>query len=350
VTYRVIQWATGNVGRAAVEGVLAHPELELVGTWVHSESKAGRDVGEICGLGPTGVRATSDVEEILALDADCVVYSPLLGQAPEVVRLLASGKNVVTPLGWFYPFRSEDVTEVEAACRQGGATLHGTGIHPGGITERFPLMLSGLCRRVRHVRAEEFSDIRNYQAELVVREVMLFGKPPAEAEKSAMLDMLGRGFCQSLDMVAAGLGIELDAEKRATHEMAVATADIDSPVGVIPKGTVAAQRFTWQGLVGGEPFVTARVNWLMGEENLDPPWRLDGERFEVEIDGEPPVSVTFHGLHPPELGRDLDRNPGIAATAMHCVNAIPAVCEAEPGIRTYLDLPLVSGRADPSLG
>src|SRR5438128_2625736 len=97
---RVIQWATGNVGRAAVEGIVAHPELQLVGAYVTSAAKAGRDVGEICGLAPLGVRATSDVDEILALEADCVLYSPLLGQTDEVVRLLASGKNVVTPVGW----------------------------------------------------------------------------------------------------------------------------------------------------------------------------------------------------------------------------------------------------------
>lgn len=345
MAYRVIQWATGNVGRAAIEGIVAHPELELAGVWVHGAEKAGRDAGEICGLAPLGVAATNDAAALLALDADCVLYSPLLAQPEEVIRILASGKNVVTPLGWFYPFGSKGVAEVEAACRRGGVSLLGTGIHPGGITERFPLMVSGLCRNVRHVRAEEFSDIRAYRAEFVVREVMLFGKDPERAKASPMLKLLGHGFQQSIDMVAAALGFSLDAEKRAQHEMAVATARIETPVGAIEPGTVAAQRFTWQGLVKGKPVVTARVNWLMGEENLDPPWRIGGERFEVAIDGDPPVQVTFHGLHPESVHGDLDRNPGILATAMHCVNAIPYVCRAEPGIRTYLDLPLICGRA-----
>ena len=344
MAYRVIQWATGNVGRAAVEGIVAHPELELTGAWVHGAAKAGRDVGEICGLPPLGVTATNDTEALLALDADCVLYSPLLARPEEVIRILESGKNVVTPLGWFFPFGTKGVAEVEAACRRGGVSLLGTGIHPGGITERFPLMLSALCRKVRHVRAEEFSDIRSYQAEFVVREVMLFGKAPDAARQSPMLGLLGHGFCQSIDMVAHALGFALDPEKRALHEMAIATARIETPVGPIEPGTVAAQRFTWQGLVRGEPVVTARVNWLMGEEHLDPPWRLDGERFEVAIDAEPPVHVTFHGLHPENPERDLDRNPGILATAMHCVNAIPYVCRAAPGIRTYLDLPLIAGR------
>jgi len=137
--YRVIQWATGNVGRAAVEGILAHPDLELVGAYVTSDAKNGRDVGEICNLGPIGVRATTDVDAILALDADCVLYSPLLGQVDEVLRLLRAGKNVVTPVGWFYPFRSPDVDRLQRACAEGHTTLHGTGMHPGGFTERFSL-------------------------------------------------------------------------------------------------------------------------------------------------------------------------------------------------------------------
>jgi hypothetical protein len=347
MTYRVIQWATGNVGRAAVEGIVAHPELELVGAWVHSPHKAGRDVGELCGLGRIGIVASDDEARVLALDADCVLYSPLLAETAQVVRILESGKNVVTPLGWFYPFASSDVTAVEAACQRGRATLHGTGIHPGGITERFPLMLSALSSRIRRVRAEEFSDIRAYRAEFVVREIMLFGKPPEVARTSPMLDLLGNGFGQSIDMVAAGLGISLDPRKLATHELAVATTTIRAPAVTIALGTVAAQRFSWQGTVGGEPVITARVNWLMGERHLDPPWSFGsaGERFEIEVDGEPPVHVTLHGLHPPDPTRDLERNPGLAATAMHCVNAIPYVCRAEPGIRTYLDLPLVSGRS-----
>jgi hypothetical protein len=347
--YRVIQWATGNVGRAAVQGIVSHPQLELVGAWVHDPAKAGRDVGELCGLGPLGVRATADVEAILALPADCVLYSPLLPQLDEVVRLLAAGKNVVTPVGWFYPFSTPGIAELEAACRQGGVSLHGTGIHPGGITELLPLTVSRLCRNVTHVRAEEFSDIRVYRAEMVVREVMLFGKRPEEARVSPMLDLLGFGFGQSIDMVADALGLRLDPAKTTAHAMAVATAPIETPVGVLAPGTVAAQRFTWQGTVDGEPVITVRVNWLMGEEHLDPPWTIGGERFEVEVQGDPSVHLTLRGLQPPFAHADLDRNPGIVATALHCVNSIPAVCEAPPGIRTYLDLPLITGRADARL-
>ena len=343
MTYRVVQWATGLVGKEAIKGVLAHPELELVGCWVHSADKVGRDVGEICDLDPIGVKATGSIDDICALDADAVVYAPVLASTRDVVRLLESGKNVVTPVGWIYPGDTPGVAALQAACLTGKTTLHGTGINPGGITERFPLMLSALCRDIRHVRAEEFSDIRNYPTDMVVREVMLFGKEPDVAVKSPMIEILGHGFMQSIDMVAGELGWKLDPEKVSKHEMAVATKDLDTPVGVIEKGTVAAQRFTWQGTVDGEPVMTVRVNWLMGSEHLDPPWQLGEQRFEVAFDAEPPVACTFHGLHPPVIGENPEI--GLIPPAQHCVNAIPYVVRAEPGIKTYLDLPLLAGRA-----
>jgi hypothetical protein len=346
VTYRVIQWATGGVGRAAIEGVLGHPDLELVGCWVHSAAKAGQDVGALVGRDAIGVQATDDVEAILALDADCVVYAPLMADPPTVARILRSGKNVVTPVGWWYP-EARARARIDEACQEGGATLHGTGIHPGGITERFPLMVSALSGSVRSVRAEEFSDIRTYAAVDVVRDIMLFGATPEEARGSIMTKVLGDGFIESIRMVADEMGFAIDSEIRVTHETAVATEPISCPMGVIEPGRVAAQRFVWQATIDGEPVISAIVNWLMGEEHLDPPWSFgpERERFEVAVEGDPPVHVTFHGLHPDTLEEGLARNRGIVATAMHCVNAVPYVCRAEPGLKTYLDLPLIAGRA-----
>jgi hypothetical protein len=346
MTYRVIQWATGGVGKAAIEGVLSHHELELVGCWVHSAEKDGRDVGELIGRGAIGVTATRDVDALLGLDADCVVYAPVLGDPDVVAHILRSGKNVVTPLGWVYPDR-EHVAALEAACTDGGSTLHGTGIHPGGITERFPLMISSLSRAITHVRAEEFSDIRTYNAPDVVRDIMLFDSLPADAARSPMPKMLANGFGQSVRMVAEVLGFPIEPDLRTTHEMAVAAAPIDSPIGVIAPGRVAAQRFRWEGIVDGQAVVTAAVNWFMGDEHLDPAWTFgpERERFEIEVTGDPSVTLTFHGLHPESIADGLVRSPGIVATAMHCVNAIPYVCRAEPGIKTYLDLPLIAGRA-----
>ncbi|HUW03933.1 MAG TPA: hypothetical protein VMW08_16385 [Acidimicrobiales bacterium] len=346
MTIRVIQWATGGVGRAAIEGIVRHPDLELVGCWVHSADKVGRDAGELAGIDRIGVAATDDVDALLALGADCVVYAPIMADPAMVARILASGANVVTPLNWFFP-GGRDESSIEDACRAGGSSVHGTGVHPGGITEKFPLMLSAVSQAITHVRAEEFSDIRSYDAPDVVGGIMLFGKTPGEAAASIMPSVLGDGFTQSILMIAEAVGFAIDGDPTVHHEVAVATAPIDSPIGPIEPGTVAAQKFTWQATVGGEPVITVKTNWFMGTEHLDPPWTFgpEGERFEVEVTGDPSTTVTFHGWHPDTVADGLERNKGIVVTATHCVSSIPAVVAAPPGIVTYLDLPLVTGRA-----
>ena len=174
-------------------------------------------------------------------------------------------------------------------------------------------MVSALSGSITHVRAEEFSDIRTYGAPDVIRDWMLFGKTPEEARTSIMADALGAGFRQSVWMVADELGFDLDPELRTTHEMAVATAPIDSPIGPIEPGLVAAQRFRWEGTVDGEPVVTAAVNWFMGEEHLDPAWTLrprgralrGGGHRRPELPGRRSRSCTRESI---EAG--LERNPG----------------------------------------
>ena len=151
MTLKVVQWATGGVGVAAIKGVLEHPDLELVGCWVHSDAKNGKDVGELIGTEPIGVTATNSAEEILALDADAVIYSPLIPNPDEVAALLRSGKNVITPVGWLYPSEKQ-AAPMRAAALEGNATLHGTGIAPGGISEKFPLVFSAMATGRRRPR------------------------------------------------------------------------------------------------------------------------------------------------------------------------------------------------------
>lgn len=347
---RVVQWATGGVGVAAIKGVLEHPDLELVGCWVHSPDKAGRDVGDLIGVDTLGVAATNSVDEILALDADAVIYSPLMPNPGEVASLLRSGKNVVTPVGWFYPGEKEG-GPLRAAAIEGGVTLHGTGIAPGGISDKFPLMMSIMSTGVTFVRAEEFSDLRTYDAPDVLRYVMGFGDTPEKALSGPMQKLLDGGFIQSVKMIVDTMGFGADPKIRATQEIAVATAPIDSPMGAIEPGQVAGRRFHWEALVGDEVVVRVTVNWLMGQENLDPAWDFGpaGERYEIEAKGNPDFTVVIKGFQPESVEAGLQSNNGIVATAAHCVNSVPAVCAAEPGIATYLDLPLISGKAAPRL-
>lgn len=345
---RVVQWATGGVGVAAIKGVLEHPDLELVGCWVYSDAKNGKDVGELVGTGPIGVSATSSIDEILSLDADAVIYAPLVPNPDEVAALLRSGKNVVTPIGWFYP-SDKQAAPLRAAALEGGATLHGTGIAPGGISEKIPLLMSALSTGVRFVRAEEFSDLRTYEAPDVVRHVMGFGGEPDRALSGPMQKMLDGGFIQAIKLVVDQVGFNADPRIRATQEIAVATAPIESPIGVIEPGQVAGRKFHWEALVGGEPVVRITVTWLMGEENLDPAWTFGpaGQRYEMEVRGNPDFTMIINGFQ--GIVGAQGPEPGVVATAAHCVNSVPAVCAAAPGIATYPDLPLISGKAAPNL-
>ena len=326
------------------------PDLELAGCWVHSEAKNGKDVGELIGTGPIGVTATNSIDAILALPADAVIYAPLMAEADEVAALLRSGKNIVTPVGWLYPSEKQ-ATAMRAAALEGNATLHGTGIAPGGISEKFPLLLSAMSTGVTFVRAEEFSDLRSYHAPDVLRYVMGFGDTPEKAMTGPMQKMLDGGFIQAVKMVVDAVGFNADPRIRASQDVAVATAAIDSPMGSIEPGQVAARRFHWEALIDDQPVVRVTVNWLMGEENLDPAWAFGpaGQRYEIEVKGNPDFTVTIKGFQG-EITEDGSAvETGIIATAAHCVNSVAAVCAAPPGIATYLDLPLISAKAAPGL-
>lgn len=345
MSLKVIQWATGSVGRASLECLLEHAGLELVGCYVHSSEKAGQDVGHLLGLDPVGVVTTDDVDAILAIEADAVMYAPLVPSRREVAAILRSGKNVVTPVGWFYPEQRE-CDRIKEACLTGGVSLHGTGMDPGAVTEVFPLLLSAMSSGVTFVRGEEISDIRGYGSGDVIREVMLFGASPEEARQGPMMDLLDSGYTQSTYMMTDALGLareQIHIERML--ETAVATAPIESPIGLIQAGEVAGQRFFWDGYVGDHHVSRVGVTWLMGEENLDPAWNFgeQGERFEIEVKGDPNTCVSITNWHADTPEEGLRRNPGLVATAAHCVNAIPTVVAAPPGLQTSVELPMVTG-------
>jgi hypothetical protein len=238
---------------------------------------------------------------------------------------------------------------LQAAALAGSATLHGAGIGPGAATELFPLLLSVMSTGITHVRAEEFSDLRTYGAPDVLRHVMGFGGTPEQALDGPMQKLLNGGFFQSVRLIVDRLGFDAEPMIRTSQQVAVATAPIDSPIGVIQPGEVAGRRFCWDAVVTNAIVVRIAVNWLMGEEHLKPEWSFGpaGERYEIEVRGHPNTFVTVKGWQPETIEEGLVSNPGVVATAAHCVNAIPATCAAEPGIKGFFDLPPLTGRAAP---
>ena len=349
---RVIQWATGVVGRHAVAAIAAHPDLELVGARVYSEAKAGRDVGELCGLAPIGVAATSSTDEVLALEADCVLYAAQGEANPmraveDICRLLASGKNVVSTAvtGLIHPksLGAAVVDRIEAACRKGRASFHGTGIEPGWAAEVLPLTMSGLFRRIESIRVQELMDYSSYPSSQMLIDIMGFGRAPDAPVPLADPRLAGATFRAPILLVADGLGASLE-DFAYTREVAVADRTFSIAAGEIREGTVAAQRFGCSGIIAGRPAITVEHITRVGVGQA-PHWP-SGRGWRVRIEGEPSMmmeaTIAVNG--------EDETDQGCLGTAMHAVHAIPHVCAATPGIRTFLDLPIITGRGTIAFG
>ncbi|MFD9507462.1 NAD(P)H-dependent amine dehydrogenase family protein [Streptomyces mirabilis] len=338
--YRVVQWASGNIGSRALRAVLEHPDLTLAGLYAHTPDKAGRDAGELCGLGPTGVIATHDIDEIVALGADCVLYMPRACDMDEVCRLLASGANVVTTRGEFHRAASLDPAvreRVEAACESGKSSIHSTGSSPGFITEALPLALSSIQRRLDGLTIEEFADLSQRDSPGLLFDVMGFGKPPAEYDERR-LSVVRDSFGPSLHMVADALSIPLDSVE-AEGEVATAPRPVHIAAGTLRPGTVAAQRITVSGLRGGRPLLRFRATWYCATD-LDRAWDVRATGWHVTVDGDAPLDIDLR--FPVPLDRMAAMSPSY--TANRAVNAVPVLCEASPGIRSTADLPHIVAR------
>lgn len=336
-TWRVVQWATGNIGTRALRAVVEHPGMELAGVYVHSPAKAGRDAGELCGLGPIGVPATDDPDAIVALGADCVLYMPRALDPGEVCLLLAGGTNVVTTRGEFHHPASMDPAlreRVEAACGQGGASIHSTGSSPGFITEAVPLVLTSIQRRLDGLTIDEYADLSRRDSPDLLFEIMGFGKPPAAFDERRLSH--GRtSFGPSLRLLAEALALPLD-DIEAGGEVATAARTVDIAAGTLEAGTVAAQRLTVAGMRAGRPLLRFRASWYCTTD-LDPAWDVRPTGWHIDVAGDAPLDVDLR--FPVPIERMGDVSPGY--TAHRAVNAVPVVCAAAPGIRTSVELPQV---------
>lgn len=342
---RVIQWATGAIGKFNIVTCTRNPAFKLVGCWVHSPEKAGRDAGEIAGIGPIGVQATNSIEEILRIDADVVQYAPLLANADEICRLLRSGKNVITPCGFTTVSDKAEEAKLAAACLEGGVSFHGSGIHPGFSGDRLPLILSALARRIDRITVYEIVDMSAVNESWEMVEMLGFDMTPEEAQAKppALLGIMSRIFHESIALVAQGLGLEID-EFDKLHEFALATRDIEvqlelgTKTGVVRKGRVGGQHFTYLGRKNGRTIIDFQTLWRMGKD-LEVDWPFE-ERwaYHVIIQGEPDLRLTLSCGSPD--GHDSARL-GLLCTAMNCMNTAPLVVAAAPGIVTQLDLPMI---------
>jgi hypothetical protein len=348
---RVAHVGTGNVGRLALNHLITDPRFELAGVCVSSESKAGQDAGTLAGLDvATGVESTLDLSAVLAAEPDCVVYcamadNRLPAAMADVRKILQAGCNVVgtAPTVLVHPWDvipGMYIDPLESAARAGGVSLFVSGVDPGFTNDLIPLAFAGTCRVVEQVRCMEIADYASYDGATVMFDVMGFGAPPEQTPMLLQPGMLSLAWGVTIRQLAAGLGIEVD-HITESYQSEPAPEAFDVAAGHIPKGGLAALRFEISGMVDGRPaIVVEHITRLRAD--LRPDWpqpAQPGGSYRVEIVGEPSYAVDIC-----PSSRAGDHNyAAILAGAGRVVNAIPAVVAAEPGIRTTLDLPLVTG-------
>jgi hypothetical protein len=351
-TYNVVVWATGRVGRLSIKAVTDRPNLNLVGVWVHSPSKAGQDAGALAGIEPLGIVATNDEDALLSSDVDCVIYTgPATSRPREAIadfcRILAAGKNIVTTSlpGLVYPrgsMRESALTRIVDAARQGGASIYSSGIEPGFGCDLFAAALSSMSNRVYSIRGLEITDYSRDNTLYEMRELFGFGQSLDYQGGIMQPGVITFGWGAAVTMVAESLGVELD-EIRESCEYAPSPRRLETLSGVIEPGAVGAVWFRCIGVVDGQEVITIEHVDRMAED-VAPDWPksraggIDGV-WRVMIEGEPSFDAEF------EVGFNADEDStdhGLLATGMRAINAIPWVCAAPPGLVDALHMPITS--------
>ncbi len=346
MTFRVALWGTGNVGRNALIGIDARPDLELAAVWVSNPDKVGRDAGELAGLGRLGVIATNDADAVLALRPDCIVHTSMADvrleeSMADLARFLRAGVNVVSSSPVFLQFPEEEIgAPIREAALEGGVSIWVNGVDPGFANDWLPLTITGISESITEVRCLEILNYSTYAQPMVLFDVMGFGRPMDETPLLLSPGILSLAWGSVVRQLAAGLDVELDGvEDEYTRLPAPETFEIAA--GTVEKGTAAALRFEVRGMRGGRPVVVLEHVTRL-RDDLGPDWPQPAGQgcYRVEVRGEPNYTVDLR-----LLGTDGDHNTaGLKATAMRLVNAVPAVVAAPPGLLTALDLPLITGR------
>ena len=336
--YRVAQWGTGFSGRIALRAIIEHPNFDLVGVKVYSDKKAGLDAGDLCDLGPTGVIATTKVEDIIAARPDAVVYMPARYDLDDVCRLLESGVNISTLLENFHDpdsLEAEVRQRIEAACRRGGASIYSAGPSPGFITESIPLVLTTMERRLDLLKIEEFADMSDRGDSPEMFALLGFGTKPTPEFISRLEQITALHFGASLRQLAIALGLPLD-EVVSKATAATATKPLHTAAGNFETGTIAAWRFEISGKRAGKTLIQMIPTWWLTtdlEPALSSPFPIQGWRVTVEGDVPLEVSLRFN------WSTEEDRANSANGNVNRPVNAVPDVCEAPPGILSTFTMP-----------
>ncbi|MGV0739590.1 dihydrodipicolinate reductase [Mycobacterium syngnathidarum] len=339
---RVIQWTTGNIGRRSLHAIIGRDDMELVGVYAYGAEKVGVDAAELAGSPePTGIKATNDIEQLLALKPDACCYNPIWPKVDELVALLEAGVNVCSTAAWITGGKQtpEDLERIEKACQTGNSTIFGSGAHPG-LTNMMGMVLSSACESVDEIRITESVDCGVYESAGTMA-AMGFGKDPETPGLAESVRLESEVFAESAAMMADAIGAKLD---RITFDVTFTPATDDSDLAFmqIPKGTVASVYGYHRGWVGDKNVVSVGFNWIMGNHVTPPKPVAHGH--VIQVFGVPNMRTVVYCLPSKDWSEVSLNGLGMIYTALPVTNAVPAVVAAAPGILTLKDLPPVTGR------
>ncbi|GFG50257.1 dihydrodipicolinate synthase [Mycolicibacterium agri] len=344
---RAVQWATGAVGRAALQELVENPDFQLVGVLVYDPAKAGQDAGALCGSPTTtGVRATTDKDEIIDLGADVVVHAASKAHAVEtnaedICRLLTAGTNVVSTTSYNHlpTYGADTESAFIEACRNGGSRFHAAGENPGFMLERLVATVTGLSKTIDRIDLYEATDVSAVESRPMLIDLMGMGRPPEEVSvDSPIIGKLDIAYRQTLNATAEVLGITL-SRIDVSVDATTLPYDLEVPAGTIAAGTVVGQRFSWVGHWSERPLLAVHEEWVLTRDL--PQWGLrplaPGEKaplIRAVIKGDPSFELQLDVGWDAEAPTGRHAQPGHLMIAMSAVRAIPYVLAQPPGIVT----------------
>lgn len=342
VKRRVVHVGTGMTGSVALRAIIDDPALELTGLKVSSPAKVGMDAGALCGRPDIGVAATDDLGVVLDVKPDCIAYCATAVRREDeviadIVGYLDAGINVVTisaipmvypnaaPANWREP--------IENAARRGNSTFYATGCEPGFVSLNLPTALLAGAGVIESYRMDEYAldlDL-SYPIWEVLHESMGFGKPDGHVPIRIAVGKVNNDWEPVVRYIADTLGV--DVQRVALDwETILAPRDLDTALGVIPKDTICGHRWQLAAMHDGRPVVSvqyfAAVTSTPWPDSWPRPAQPGKGGMVFRIEGNPNMTLDLH-LDP---APGDSTNPGVAATAMAAVNAIPAVIDAAPGL------------------
>lgn len=334
---RIVQWTTGKVAREAIKAMLERPNLELVGVYAFSPDKVGQDVGDLARLGrKLGIRATHDIDALIALKPDCVVYMPLHPDVDHMARLLLAGINIATTASFLTGrgYGEAARRKLEEAAQAGKASLFGSGINPGWV-DNLTATAAGLCREVNRVRITESFNIGLWAGD-ANQDELGWGRAAGDPSHAGDVEKATLPFGDAVEAIAEMFRFPLD-QVRCEVEFAHATQDLDIPGRQVRKGHVAGILSRWLGIAAGLPVIELIAQWTIAPD-IEPAWDI-AMAYLIEISGVPQVKLRVDVL-PDDLSLPMEElmTIGFMFPATPVVNAIPAVVAARPGIVTYADL------------